>query len=211
MQPRSIRLNQDLRDDFINTVVHEIMPPEKEPTIRRFQETYAQAAYDATYGPILDIINQLPAWAKQESKCFFVLFNGAGAGLAFVLPQSVTTLHKEPYDEYSNYHMSPNNGSPIPTLSDDHPIVEAYKNQKQALLDWKEKRNALHMQLRELTNSCNTTGQLFKTWPKAMEFAHIFPQPEPTTRTEWKPSMDAAELDLGVELSQVDVAPIEEN
>ena len=211
MQPRSIRLNQDLRDEFIRTVIAEIMPDEKEPTIQKFQETYAQQAYDATYGLIASTMAQLPAWAIINAKGFFVKL-GENDPLLFVISSGVDVFHDEGHNNYhSHYRYSPDHGSTVPELDDDHPITQTYEAQEHARIDWGVKRRELQNQLRELTNTCNTTGQLFKTWPKAMEFAHVFPQPEVKERKQWEPSMDAAELDLGVELSQVEIAPIKEN
>ena len=209
MQPRSVRLNQELREDFINTVVNEIMPDEKEPTIEKFQDAYAQSVYDATYGLVLPTMQQLPDWAIVECRSFFVQL-GEKPPLLFQLPDDGKFFYNQ-QQGYSSYGNQPNKGSVYPSLECNHPIAQAFEAQKQALADWKTKRQALKQQLQELTTNCNTSGQLFKTWPKAMEFAYVFPQPEVKERAVWTPSMDAAELDLGIELSQVEVAPIKEN
>jgi len=210
MQPRSIRLNQDLRDDFVNTVINEIMAKDKEPTIPKFQAAFALAAYNATYGLIHDEMKALPSWATTKATCFFVNL-GDVTTLAFILPNGVSLFFNELIEDYSEYQMRPESGSLFPSLEREHPITQNYVAQVQAISDWKTKKRALRTQLQELTAGCNTTGQLFKTWPKAMDFAHVFPQPEVKERTKWEPVMDAAELDLGVELSQVEVKPMQEN
>jgi len=210
MQPRSIRLNQDLRDEFVRTVIEEIMPDKNEPTIQKFQERYAQAVYDATYGEIADTMSQLPDWAVKETTCIFAKLEGATNEIGFIFQTPVKAFYKNNYTDYSRY-MSHDSSSPLPVLASDHPVTQAYIAQNQAQTDWGVKRRQLEAQLSELTSTCNTSGQLFKTWPKAMEFAHIFPQPEVKERTEWKPAMDADELDLGIELSQVEVTAIQEN
>ena len=210
MQPRSVRLNQDLRDDFVNTVINEIMSEDKEPTIIKFQKANAQAAYAATYGVIQEQMKALPSWAIIKANCFYISL-GDHRPLAFILDKGVNLFYNEHQEDYSTYQMSPDAGTAVPNLDSDHPITQAYTAQVQAIEDWSTKKRALRTQLKELTDSCNTTGQLFKTWPKAMDFAHVFPQPETKERTKWEAKMDAAELDLGVELSQVEVTPMKEN
>ena len=209
MQPRSVRLNQDLRAEFIRTVIDEVMPDDKKPSHESFARSNAQAAYDATYGEIKDIIDQLPAWAVKEGSTFYIELGEHGTQ-PFISNTPVRTFYKDNDDNF-RYYMNHNNDSPLPVLDDDHPLTQAFRANDQAIVDWETKARELRKQLHDLTDSCNTTGQLFKTWPKAIEFAYVFPQPEIKQRAQWEPQMDASELDLGVELAQVDVAPIEEN
>lgn len=210
MQSRSIRLNQSLRDDFVEAVLNEIMPTEKQPTMIKFQTRYAQEVYDAVYGPYKDVISQLPPWAQKSSTCFHAIL-GDSEALAFIMTTPVITFYENKATQYGHYGMHADHDAPIPRLKSSHRISLALKAQIQAITDWKVKKQHLTTQMNELASNCNTSGQLFKTWPKAMEFAHVFPEAEAKERKVWEPAMDADELDLGVELSQVDVMPIEEN
>jgi hypothetical protein len=217
MQPRSIRLNNDLRAGFIKHVIEQVMPERSRPTKTSFQKANAERLYEATYGKYKEVMEQLPAWMLKPANCFFVQLGNAPddgyrpQNIMEVISQvPVLTFYKNENLHYSEYH-NPDDHSPLPILDDEHELTKAFRKHQHAMNEWGVKQSNLKSQLRELTNSCNTTGQLYKTWPKAVEYADYFPQPQVQERTKWEPQMDSSELDIGLAISGIDVDPVNEN
>jgi hypothetical protein len=182
------------------------MPDSKQPKLEDFQKAYAVRAHEETYGKYKAELDALPPWMIKMSNCIYVILGTKRE--FFLLPKAVKTLYQintNSYDQYVGFNAQ----VATPELDASHFITIAYEQKKQEIADWGIKKRELRNQLSNVVDACNTSGQLYKAWPKAKEYAHIFPQQQ-INRAQ-PPDVTARELDIGIAISQTTIKGIDEN
>lgn len=203
MEPRSVRLTNDLRYKFINRVITTLMPVETCPNLQGFIKKHREQVYKETYGMYQESLKALPEWMTTKTSRFTIKL-GSHKELDIDMGREFLGF---PTD--INYYGKAEFG--VPDIGSNHEVSKAYVQFQLDRQEWNTKRNTLEDKIRKIANSCNTTGQLYKVWPKAKEYSHIFPTPSTTTRSQWTPQYDGAELDLEIEMTKVTVNKVEEN
>ena len=200
MQTRSTRLNRENKAKFVQAVLNDRLDHSKRPTIEQFQARWNNKIYDLIYGDHLENMAKLPDWFFVTDKSMSVnMLGDRRSAVSFDLPKPVRHCRGE--DRYHSHTC--------PTAPQDHAIVTDYKNVMQQQNDFDLKHRELRNQLMKLVDSCNTSAQLYKSWPEAEKFAECFPYRGPE-RFE-KAAVSKKEIEIGLLLaSTIVTAPTED-
>ena len=200
MTPRSTRLNGNNRDAFVSAVIEANLPQSKRPTDAQFKSRWDSKIYDIVYGPYIDIMKTLPKWFFAEMKSIRVRFQQGKKDLGtlyFDVPKACLVIN--PHSGYS-HGIRVITEAPIP---EDHQITTEFIAHRQAQADFETKRRELSKQTRDLVYSCNTSGQLYKAWPPAVNYAECFPYRGPNRHEG--PTVSGTEMDITLKVSKATI------
>lgn len=212
--PPSVRLNKHLRAAFVRKVLEDVMPEEGKPKDEDFISEWNSQMYDIVFGPYLDTLEKMPSWGKQVKKDFRVNmlahetnksdWKGHNGTLTFTTPDGTDKVQTIQTSGYS-YYSSDSGKTPQPPAG--HECIDAYKRLLQQKKDWDVKRFNLERTLEKAVEGCNTSHQLFKVWPKAVQYADVFPAPEKKEAVRGgNPDVTGSELDIGVSIAKATVS-----
>ena len=210
--PASVRLNKDLRRRFVKTVMEDVIPDESRPRTEDFISEWNSQMYDIVFKPYLEHLNALPEWAVRQSDSFYLNmlahepkdspWRHSTGRLRFQTPDGKPKVMSI---EDTGYYSSRENKVPQPPAG--HDCIDAYKKLLQQQKDWDVKKQQLERQLETAVEGCNTSHQLFRVWPKAVQYSHVFPEPEKKEiQRGGNPDVSGAELDIGVSLTKATVS-----
>jgi hypothetical protein len=201
--PKSVRLNRELRRNFVAAVVADVVPDSTEPTEEAFAERWGPKMYDMIYTPeIQAAMKACPKWMFVSTDYIYVSM-GKPTGkrssvLKFKCPIPGSLGIEEEKGDYG--YSSHNADVGLPWLNDDHDCVIEYRDVSRQRADWRQKKSSLTSQLEGIVKVCNTTHQLFAAWPGALAYAEkCFPYapPAPSQKGGVSP-ISAEELNLGI-------------
>ena len=184
MQPRSARLNKNNRIQFVQVVMKDKFGHVQQPTMQAFIDRWTPKIYDLVYGPYLEALKLTPPWAVEETKTLYVMPPNKTINIEFKLSVKQVIFRTNKY----------------PTWPEDHQIHQEYLQYCQNLDDYMTKTRAFERQIRQLVESCNTSAQLYATWPEALKYAACFPYVPKETRPE--PTVTQVEIDLSLLMAQ---------
>jgi hypothetical protein len=194
MQPRSTRLNQFNKDKFTRAVVDATLPDSTRPTENLFKEKWKKKVFDIVYGEYKETIAKMPDWMTEKSSNFRThMPNGRGGHSVMIFDTgTIQTLPKGASS--GGYGTSVT--APIP---ENHKMAKDYAQLNQNMEDWNLKKRELLQMLRKLTDSCNTSGQLYAAWPEAVKYSDCFPYVGPNRHV--RADVSSTEMDLGILMS----------
>lgn len=216
--PKSIRLNMENRDLFIKTVVADLMPDEKRPSLYNFVREWGDRMYEDIYGPLKAEMDALPQWMFTKKDEFHV-------NLWAHEPKNSEWRNKEGQIEFqlskerrmivekTSYHWNRSGNDVIAPVPEDHEVVQAYKDMKDADADWDANLRELNKTLHEVAYACNTSHQLFRAWPQALKYAQeCFPYVEPAeAKRGGQTTISSDQLDLTAKLAQATAGAATQN
>ena len=212
---KSVRLNMGNRDNFIKTVLEDIMPEDSQPSQETFCEKWKNKLYDVIYpAEVVTAMQACPSWMFQKTNFIYIGFgkdqHGRQSILKFEVPANSLALEKENSNHYYSSHAD---SVGLPQIPDDHPAKLEFDNLNQQTRDWNTKRHSLQTQLHTMAYACNTSHQLYEVWPQALNYAEeCFPYTAPKEAVRGGDSIvTAAELNIGISLAKSSVNAIQEN
>lgn len=213
--PKSTRLNQENRERFVRTVVEDLIPLNTRPTTQKFGEKWGDKLYEDIYGPHKETMDLLPSWMFVEAKEFVVDIKLHaptldGESVTFYLSEPKRMVNEESFYGWRNQDSR---DYCIPQIPEDHDVIQAWEEHKQANKDWQSKHSELKRTLEQVSDACNTSHQLFRAWPKAVKYAEqCFPYVEPReSKRGGQTDISAEELDLTAKIAQTTVVASQQN
>lgn len=207
--PKSVRLNKENREKFVKAALGNIMPAEKEPTLANFTQTWGPIVYKAIYDPLEAHMDALPKWFFTEATEFHVdLFKYESKTspwkdkdglIEFDLPSKERMIVEE-----NVYSWNRSTQECIAQIPEGHDVIQEYKDHCQASDDWHTQHKELKDTLVSVSDACNTSHQLFRAWPKAVQFAEeCFPYVEPAeAKRGGQTDISTEQLELTAKIAQ---------
>jgi len=202
MEPRSIRLNNVNRNNFIDKVMEATMPNYKRPTQTDFLNSKRNTIYDIVYGEIKEKIEALPDWATVICEGVWVRLNKEDVLFPVPIDRKYRAFETGEHYRHDSY-------LPIRKFDAHEPLTMEYKAHIQKMYDWDTKRRQLKAELTKVVEACNTSSQLYAAWPKALEYAECFPYKGSTRAVPVKVS--SAALDITMKITDSEITLPEEN
>jgi len=211
--PKSVRLNQDLRNGFINAVLADVIPESTRPDSDAFVTKWQDQMYDLVYTPeVRAAMAACPSWMFKKTNYIFVSMGAPSGRRAEILKFKCLVPGSLAIEEELNDHgyASHNSDVGLPWLDKEHPAVIEYRDIERQSNDWKTKKHQLASQLNGIAAACNTSHQLFEAWPGALQYAEkCFPQKEAVEpKRGGKTEISAQELNIGIMMAKASVGAV---